>query len=643
MHEEPLKLTNPSAEQAQECRLQDIGAFHLREFPLHPTLLVDVILQVVLAVAVLGELSILFFNILSRSLFGRPWLWSLEAATLALSMIAFLGGALAYRRGEHAFVRTLIEALPLRHRRACYALVEFIVLAVAASAALSSLPFLVSGWEEFTPVLEMRVAWLALPLVASMLVLVITAVERLSAQHRPTVFAVGTGFSVLVLLLVLTRNTWRPLFAGGGALSLALGLFFSTVLFGLPVAFALLLGTLAYLYAAGTVPIVALAHNMVNGTGNFVLLAIPFFILVGMIMTDGGISLRLVRLVQALVGHFRGGLFQVMVVSMYIVSGLSGSKAADVAAVGSVMRDMLRQEGYRLEQATAVLAASAAMGETVPPSIAMLVLGSVTTLSIGSLFIAGLIPAAVVAACLMTLIYIQALRTRGKRSPRATLRQVATASLHGMLPLLMPVILFGGILLGVAAPTEVSSFAVVYGLALAGLIYRELGWRKFVRGVIDCASVSGMILFILAAATSFAWMLAIAQLPQRLVGVLTSGHQSHWLFLLGSILLLIAAGSILEGLPALVILAPILMPIASQLGVSQLHYGIVIVIAMGIGAFIPPVGVGFYTTCAVCGTTIEDSARAMIPFFVVLCLGVLAVALVPWFSLFLPARLHLGG
>jgi TRAP-type C4-dicarboxylate transport system permease large subunit len=138
-------------------------------------------------------------------------------------------------------------------------------------------------------------------------------------------------------------------------------------------------------------------------------------------------------------------------------------------------------------------------------------------------------------------------------------------------------------------------------------------------------------------------MLAIAHLPQRLVGVLTSGHQSHWLFLLGSILLLIAAGSILEGLPALVILAPILMPIASQLGVSQLHYGIVIVIAMGIGAFIPPVGVGFYTTCAVCGTTIEDSARAMIPFFVVLCLGVLAVALVPWFSLFLPARLHLGG
>ncbi|HTU00169.1 MAG TPA: TRAP transporter large permease, partial [Candidatus Sulfotelmatobacter sp.] len=376
---------------------------------------------------------------------------------------------------------------------------------------------------------------------------------------------------------------------------------------------------------------------------NFVLLAIPFFILVGIVMTKGGISLRLVRLVQTLVGHFRGGLLQVMVVSMYLVSGLSGSKAADVAAVGAVMRDMLRREGYRLEQATAVLAASAAMGETVPPSIAMLVLGSVTSLSIGALFVAGLIPAAVVALCLMVLIYLQVRRKGGRQSPRATRADIARAALHGILPLLMPLILFGGILLGVAAPTEVSSFAVVYGLVLAALVYRELGWREFLRSTIECASVSGMILFILAAATSFAWMLTIAHLPQRLVTLLTGGAQSHWTFLLSSILLLILAGSILEGLPALVILAPILMPIAARIGVDQLHYGIVLIIAMGIGAFIPPVGVGFYTTCAVCGTTIEESGRAMIPFFLVLCLGLLVVALVPWFTLLLPGAFHLGG
>jgi tripartite ATP-independent transporter DctM subunit len=206
----------------------------------------------------------------------------------------------------------------------------------------------------------------------------------------------------------------------------------------------------------------------------------------------------------------------------------------------------------------------------------------------------------------------------------------------------MPVILFVGILLGIGTPTEVSSFAVIYGIVLAGLIYRELGAREFLRCIIDCAAISGMILFILAAASSFSWVLTVAYLPQRLVEILTGLHESEWLFMLGSILLLIVVGSILEGLPALLILAPILMPIAGQVGISPLHYGIVLLIAMGIGLFMPPIGVGFYVSCAVCDTTIEKSTRAMIPFLVVLFFGLLLVALVPWFTLFLPAAFHLG-
>jgi tripartite ATP-independent transporter DctM subunit len=243
----------------------------------------------------------------------------------------------------------------------------------------------------------------------------------------------------------------------------------------------------------------------------------------------------------------------------------------------------------------------------------------------------------------MILIYFQARRAQIPRLPRASLKQISAASLAGVLPLLMPVILFGGILFGLATPTEVSSFAVIYGLVLAGLIYRELGVRAFIQGVIDCALVSGMILFIMGAAASFSWTLNIASLPQRLVEILSTINDSHVLFMVASILLLIAAGSILEGLPALVILGPILLPIASQVGVSQLHYGIVLVIAMGIGAFMPPVGVGFYVCCAICETSIERSTRAMIPYVIVLCLGLLVVALVPWFTLYLPLKFHLGG
>jgi tripartite ATP-independent transporter DctM subunit len=386
-----------------------------------------------------------------------------------------------------------------------------------------------------------------------------------------------------------------------------------------------------------------LAQTMTRGINGFVLLAVPFFILAGMVMNEGGISRRLVQMVHAYVGHLRGGLFQVMVVSMYIVSGLSGSKAADVAAVGLVMRDMLRKEGYSLEQATAVLASGAVMGETVPPSIPMLVLGAVTTISIGTLFIGGLIPAAVVGICLMTLIYFQFRKSTMRRHPRASFRQLASASLGGFLPLLMPVILFGGILAGVATATEVSSFAVVYGLVLACIIYRELGWRTFIKGLVDCTAVSGMVLFILGAASSFAWSLTVANLPHRLVSILSGMHQSQWVFMLASIVLLIVTGLVLEGLPALLILAPILLPIASRVGINQLHYGIVLLIAMGIGAFMPPVGVGFYFACAVCETTIEKSSREMIPYIIVLCIGLLIVALVPWFTLFLPMQFGLRG
>ena len=603
-------------------------------------LAIDLPLQIILGAALLGELAVVFASVVSRSLLESPLVWTDEAARMSLSTMAFLGGAFAYRRGEHAFIRTLIEMLSLGWQRVCQALVELLVLTVALTTGVTSIPFLIAQRDELTPVLQMRGSWFVLPLVVAMFVLTLTAIERLFRQHRPTILGVGTAFALLVLAVVLTREVWRPWFVGEAALNLSLGLFFLTVLIGLPVAFALLLGALGYLYSAGTVPMAALAHTMVNGISNFVLLALPFFVLAAVVMNQGGISLRLVRFVQALVGHFRGGLLQVMVVSMYLVSGLSGAKSADVAAVGSVMREMLRRRGYSLEQAAAVLAASAAMGETVPPSVAMLVLGSVTTLSIGTLFIAGLIPAAVIALCLMALIYAQSWRSPGLRSPRAGLREMAGAGLAGTLPLLMPVILLGGILFGVATPTEVSSFAVVYGLVLAGVIYRELGLRELVRGLVDCATVSGFILFILAAASSFAWTLTVARLPQRLIALLTGTHQSQGLFMVASIVLLIVAGTILEGLPALLILAPLLMPIAGQVGVNEIHYGIVLVIAMGIGAFMPPVGVGFYVTCAVCGTSIEKSAQAMIPYLIVLCLGLLLVALVPWFTLFLPERLH---
>jgi tripartite ATP-independent transporter DctM subunit len=549
----------------------------------------------------------------------------------------------AFGHGQHSFVRFILNALGPRFARVCLVFCDVLVLLISAVTALASISLLDSRWDELTPILQIPASCIVAPLTASMLLLVIYSCSRLWTADRPTVLITTAVLAVMLIVAVALRSVWLPWFSGDAAILTALVLLFVGIFGGLPVGFALILSTMVYLWISGAVPMVALPQNMVDGTGNFVLLALPFFVFAGLIMERGGISLRLVRFVHALVGHLRGGLLQVMVLSMYLVSGLSGSKTADVAAVGSVMRDMLKRDGYNLSEGAAVLAASAAMGETVPPSIGILVLGSITTLSMAALFIGGIIPAAVIAVCLMVLIYMRASHAAPLPHRRVPLRVMAASGLAAILPLMMPVILFAGILLGVATPTEVSSFAVVYGLVLAILVYREFNWQTFIRTVIDSALLAGMVLFILAAASGFSWVLTVAQLPQRLVDSLHSIHANTVLFLSGSIALLIVIGSLLEGLPALIILAPLLLPIAGHIGISELHYGIVLLIAMGIGAFLPPAGVGFYVACAIVHTDIESATRAMMPYLIVLLIGLAIVAFVPWFTVFLPNLFGFSG
>lgn len=598
---------------------------------------VDHILRMAIALALAGELTAIFANVIYRYMFAGSFLWVDDVAKIDLSIIAFIGGAYAYRRDEYVRVKAVVDRLPFAARRVCDVLVEFVVLGGVVTAGMASGPLLATRWHELMPILQIPAGWIVVPMIAGMAVLTVSVVERLLIMHRPTVLGVGAVIVLSGAVVLATYQSWLPWVTDGQALAAELTVFFSFIIIGVPVGFALLGATLLYLCCSDATPIVALPQNMVDGTTNFVLLAIPFFIFAGIIMEQGGLSRRFVRLVQALVGHIRGGLLQVMVVSMYLVSGMSGSKAADVAAVGSAMRSMLRDQGYDMEEGTAVLAASAVMGETIPPSIAMLVLGSITTLSMASLFAAGLVPAAVLALCLMVSVYLRARRAKRVPAPRASFGELWRSGIGATLPMLMPAIIVIGVLGGIATPTEVSSFAVIYGLLLAVPIYREMDSRKLFAAVVDATSTSGMILLILAMATTFSWTLTIAYLPQTLVDILTDLHTGPTLFLIGSMILLIVLGSILEGLPALLILAPLLLPIASDMGISQLHFGIVLLIAMALGAFTPPVGAGFYIACAVLGTTVERSTKAMLPYFVVLCVGLVLVGLVPWFTTVLPA------
>ena len=602
----------------------------------HPVLrAIDTGAETLVAVALLGELGLVLANVFARTFLHHSFLWSDEAARLSLSILAFIGGAVAYRRRDHAFVRILLNLIPDQAERACLVLADVIVLFVVGLAGFASAQFIASSWGELTPILQLPAALIALPLPIGMALFALHAVENLYGHDRCTVLAVAAAFVATLAIAAASRNVWMPFLSGDRAIVVALAMFFAAIFAGVPVGFVLLLATATYLWVADAGPFVILPQTMVNGTGNYILLAIPFFILAGLIMERGGISVRLVRFIHTLVGHWRGGLLQVTVASMYLVSGLSGSKPADVAAVGTVMRDQLR-EHHGAAEGAAVLAASAIMGETVPPSIAMLIVGSITSVSVGAMFIGGVIPAAVMALCLMSLINIRARRAGAPRGPRASWGTMARAGLNAALPLLMPVMLLGGILFGIATPTEVAAFAVIYGLALAMLLYREMSFPALIRTVLDTAALTGVLLFIFAAASGFSWTLTIAYLPQRLVELLHTVGNSTAIFMIGSIVLLILVGVLLEGLPSLNVVAPLLIPIAGKLGLSEMHYALVLIVAMGIGGFMPLAGVGFYVCCAIMRCDIERASRAMLPYLLVVLIGLLAVAFVPWFATALP-------
>ncbi|MCS0497276.1 TRAP transporter large permease subunit [Ancylobacter sp. MQZ15Z-1] len=602
-------------------------------------LLLDRLLDITVGIALIGELLVVIGNVLGRTFIDAPLLWSDEVATLALSTIAFIGGAVAYRRDAHISVRTIVNMLPEKTQAVVLAGADWVVLGLGLLSFFYSIGLVEARWEELTPILEMRGAWFAVPLSVGMVMLAVYALVRLYEQPRGAVLAAFVAVLVLAAPFVLFGFLADAPMANGSAISIALLLVLVTVLLGLPVGFALMLGTILYLHIGTFVPLIAVPQNMVDGVGRFVLLALPFFIFAGFIMEGGGISRRLVELIAALVGRLRGGLMQVMVVSMYIVSGISGSKAADVAAVGLVMRDMLDEEGYDRAEAAAVLAASAAMGECIPPSLAMLVLGSVTSLSIGALFAAGLIPAAVIALCLMALIYFRAAKFNTRQHGSRNWPLIRRLALRAIIPFSMPALLFGGIFSGFATPTEISAFAVAYGLAIAALLYREVNLRQFGRMIAEASTVSAMVLFTLAAAQTFSWVLSAAQLPHSLAALVATWHDNATLFMLASITAVVILGSLLEGLPALLILAPLLLPLAPDLGIDPLHYGIVLLVAMGIGAFLPPLGVGFYIACAVTRAPVDRASAFMIPYVLILLIGLLLVTFVPWFTLLVPGLL----
>ncbi|MSP96149.1 MAG: TRAP transporter large permease [Betaproteobacteria bacterium] len=412
--------------------------------------------------------------------------------------------------------------------------------------------------------------------------------------------------------------------------------FFAMLLLTAPVAFAIGVSAVLGLLIAGTTPLLVVPQRMFAGADSFVLLAIPLFILAGALMETGGISLRLVHLAKVLIGHVRGGLGMVVVVAEMLFSGISGSTVADVSAIGSLMVPSLVRAGFKPDRAVAIVSAASAMGILIPPCLLMVIIAQIVGLSVGALFLAGFIPAAVLALAIMILIYVQARRDGIPGEPKPSRKEVVSAFKDAVIPLMMPVIIFGAILGGIADPTEAAVLAVFYAFIVGVFVYKEIAWRQLPKILVDSAVTSGVVIFMVGAASSFSWILAVEQIPAQLGQWILGISTTPWVFFTITTIVFIVLGAILEGLPAVIICLPIFLPIAQKLGIDSMHYSVVVVAAIGVGLFLPPVGVGLYIASSFANLRVDQTIRAMIPYILVLCAGILILILVPWFTLVIP-------
>jgi tripartite ATP-independent transporter DctM subunit len=408
------------------------------------------------------------------------------------------------------------------------------------------------------------------------------------------------------------------------------------LLLAVPVAFSVGVAGFVGLWWSGSYPLTVIVQQVFLTVDSFVLLAIPLFILAGFLMESGGIALRLVRFAQALVGWIRGGLAMAVVVAEYIFSGISGSTVADVSAIGATMIPPLKRAGYKAEQAVCVVAAASAMGILVPPCILMIVIGAIANVSVAALFVAGFLPALVLALAIMGYIYYDARRSNLVAVQRVTIRELWWSFVDALIPMGLPIIIFGGILGGVFTPTEAAAVAVFYAGIVGLFVYRNIKWSDLPRILIDSAIVTANVCFLLAVAAVVAWMLAVGQIPARVLELMQVVSAGPTAFLILSALLFIMLGAVLEGLPAVVILLPTFIPVVKQLNIDPIHFSIVVVAATGIGLFLPPIGVGLFIASGIADVRMDRVIGPMMPYVAFLCVGLLLVILFPWITLVLP-------
>lgn len=403
-----------------------------------------------------------------------------------------------------------------------------------------------------------------------------------------------------------------------------------------PIGIALGLSAMIAIILNGSIPVEFIMKELTTSTNSFPLLAIPFFILAGEIMGKGGISKRLIGVAESLVGSVTGGLALTAIVTCMFFAAISGSGPATVAAVGSIMIPAMVKKGYDIKFATAVVASAGSIGVIIPPSIPMVMYGVSGSISIGDMFIAGIIPGVLVGLGLMAYAYYYAKKAGYKGTAEKTsLSHIMKQIWHAKWSLLIPVIILGGIYGGIFTPTEAAAVAVAVGFIIGAFVYRELKMKDLTAVFVDSALMSATILIIVGSATGFGKLLAMEQIPNKIANALLSISENGIVIILLIMVLLLIVGCFMDTIAAIIILTPILLPIATQVGYDPIHFGIIMIVALAIGFITPPVGVNLFVGSSISGVSLESLSKAIIPFIIAMIIVLLVIIFVPMLSLIL--------
>jgi tripartite ATP-independent transporter DctM subunit len=590
-------------------------------------------IEIPAALLVVAEIVILFAGVVARYVLHTPLIWSDELASILFLWLAMLGAVVAVRRSEHMRMTALVASASPRLRA--------YLDAVASCAALAFLILIVHPGYEYayeesfitTPALQISNTWRAAALPVGTCLMALFALFRLLRYgDLRLVLTAAISVGIVFALFWLAQPLLRPL----GNLNLVIffvGVAGFCVFSGVPIAFGFGLAIFGYLALTTRTPLMVLIGRMDEGMSHLILLSVPLFVFLGLLIEMTGMARAMVAFLASLLGHVRGGLHYVLVGAMYLVSGISGSKAADMAAVAPVLFPEMKTRGAKPGDLVALLAATGAQTETIPPSLVLITIGSVTGVSIAALFTGGLLPGVVLAITLSALVWWRYRNEDLSHVKRATAAEVGHTLIVALPALALPFVIRYAVVEGIATATEVSTIGIVYGVIAGLVIYRRFDWRRLMPMLIETACLSGAILLIIGTATGMAWGLTQSGFSRALATAMTGLPGGAATFIAVSIVAFVVLGSVLEGIPAIVLFGPLLFPIARAVGVHEVHYAMIIILAMGVGLFAPPFGVGYYAACAIGRVDPAEGIKPIWGYMLALLAGLVIVAIFPWISI----------